>query len=131
MDVLCLMGLFPEEYREEIQKDSKSGMQNAADKLQWAIVKGLDQIDGVSVSILNSLYIGSYPRRYSRLMIPTFKFKHSEKSEDINVGFCNLTVIKWISRYCGIKKESTAVCTLFFIFNILQFRRLKGCFLSP
>lgn len=104
MDVLCLMGLFPDEYRAEIQKDSKRGMQNAADKLQWAIVKGLDQIEGVRTSIVNSLYIGSYPKKYSRLMIPTFEFKHSENANDLNVGFCNLTGFKWISRYSGARK---------------------------
>ena len=65
MDILCLMGLFPDEFREEIQKDSKKGIQNAANKLQWAIVKGLDQIQDVNVSIINSLYIGSYPKKYS------------------------------------------------------------------
>ena len=105
MDILCLMGLFPEEYREQIQEDSKSGMQYAADKLQWAIVRGLDQIDGVTVKIANSLYIGSYPRRYKRIKIPTFSFKHSEEaSGDTNIGFCNLIGYKFFSRYVTAKK---------------------------
>ena len=99
------MGLFPEEYREQVQNDSKSGMQYAADKLQWSIVKGLDQIDGVDVKIANSLYVGSYPKRYKKLIIPTFVFKHSQKaSNDINIGFCNLSGYKFISRYFSVKK---------------------------
>ncbi len=105
MDILCLMGLFPEEYREEIEKQSKRGIQYAANKLQWAIVKGLDEIEDVNVKIANSLYIGSYPKKYSKLMIPTFEFKHSEKATgDINIGFCNLMGYKFLSRYLSIKK---------------------------
>lgn len=104
MDILCLMGLFPEEYREEIEKCSKAGVQNAANKLQWAIVKGLDQIPDVSVSIVNSLYIGSYPKRYKKCFIPTFAFSHTEGAKDINVGFCNLTGLKFFSRYHSSKK---------------------------
>lgn len=105
MEILCLMGLYPEEYRDQIQQDSKSGMQYAADKLQWAIVRGLDQIDGVTVKVANSLYIGSYPGRYKKIKIPTFNFKHSEKAtNDINVGFCNLTGYKFYSKYVTLKK---------------------------
>lgn len=105
MDILCLMGLFPEEYREQIQQDSKSGMQYAADKLQWAIVHGLDQIEGVTVKIANSMYIGSYPQKYKKIKIPTFSFKHSDKaSGDTNIGFCNLSGYKFFSRYVTAKK---------------------------
>jgi len=105
MDILCLMGLFPEEYRDQIQKDSIGGVQYAADKLQWAIVKGLDSIDGVNVRIANSLYIGSYPKRYKKIKIPTFKFNHRKNAgEDINIGFCNLMGYKFLSKYFNIKK---------------------------
>ena len=41
-DIVCLTGLFPEEYVDEINKYSLTGVQNAANKLQWGIVKGLD-----------------------------------------------------------------------------------------
>ena len=105
MDILCLMGLFPDEYRDQIQKDSIGGMQYAADKLQWAIVRGLDSIEGVNVRIANSLYIGSYPKRYKKCKIPTFYFKHSENaSGDVNIGFCNLMGYKFFSKYINIKK---------------------------
>ena len=105
MDILCLMGLFPDEYRKEIEKDSKFGMQNAANKLQWEIVRGLDRVDGVDTKIVNSLYIGAYPKRYRRMRIPTFSFAHRDGARDINVGFCNLPLVKLLSRYLGVKKE--------------------------
>ena len=104
MDVMCLMGLYPKEYIGTIEKDVKSGNQTAANKLQWALVDGLEE-NGVNVSIINSLYIGSFPSRHKEINIPTFYFKHKDNSNNINVGFCNLTVFKWFSRYFGVKKE--------------------------
>ena len=105
MDILCLMGLFPKEYETTILKNSKSGVQNAANKFQWGIVNGLDGIDNIHFKIVNSLYIGSYPKRYTELKIPTFEFSHSNMEKDINVGFTNLTFYKNFSRYVGIKKQ--------------------------
>lgn len=105
MDVLCLFGLFPKEYENDIVNNSKAGVQHAANKLQWGIVSGLDMCENVNVQICNSLYIGSFPKRYKRMMIPTFDFSHAEGAKDINVGFCNLSLYKYYSRYRGCKKH--------------------------
>lgn len=105
MDILCLMGLFPKEYESTILNNSKSGVQNAANKFQWGIVNGLDGIENVHFKIVNSLYVGSYPKRYKELRVPSFEFSHSGRAKDINVGFTNLTLWKNFSRYTGIKKQ--------------------------
>ena len=54
--------------------------------------------------IVNSLYLGSYPKRYRKLMIPTFTFKLFDKVDGVNVGFCNLSGYKHFSRYCSAKR---------------------------
>ena len=105
MDILCLMGLFPKEYETTILENSIVGVQNAANKFQWGIVNGLDGIEDAHFKIVNSLYIGSYPKRYTELKIPSFQFSHSGNAKDINVGFTNLTILKNFSRYIGIKKQ--------------------------
>ena len=105
MDILCLMGLFPKEYETTVLKNSKGGVQNAANKFQWGIVNGLDGIENIRFKIVNSLYVGSYPKRYMELKIPSFQFSHSNNAKDINVGFTNLTFWKNFSRYRGIKKQ--------------------------
>ena len=105
MDILCLMGLFPKEYESTILRNSKGGVQYAANKFQWGIVNGLDGIESVHFKIVNSLYIGSYPKRYKELKIPSFQFSHSNNAKDINVGFTNFTFLKNFSRYTGIKKQ--------------------------
>lgn len=105
MNVLCLMGLFPEEYQDEILRDSLSGVQNAANKLQWAIVDGLINQENTRVGVLNSLFIGSYPRKYKKAFIPSFPFQVDGKELGINVGFLNLPGLKYLSKYRGLKKK--------------------------
>lgn len=103
-DIVCLIGLFPEEYVDEINKYSLTGVQNAANKLQWGIVKGLDAL-GENVTVFNSIYVGSYPRLYRKIMIPTFHFSHGSEKNDINIGFINIAGIKVLSRYYTVKRE--------------------------
>ena len=72
--------------------------------LQWGIVKGLDGL-GENVTIFNSIYVGSYPRLYRKIMIPTFHFSHGSEKNDINIGFINIAGIKVLSRYYTVKRE--------------------------
>lgn len=105
MEILCLMGLHPNGYEKEIARNAVMGIQNAANKFQWGIVNGITQNETVHVKILNSLYIGSFPKRYKKLRIPTFPFQHKEGADDLNVGYTNITGYKAISRYVSMKKE--------------------------
>jgi glycosyltransferase involved in cell wall biosynthesis len=104
LDVLFLGGLFPKEKENEILENSRGSVQNAANNLQWGIVLGLDANLPKPIKILNSLYIGSFPRRYKKLCIDTYPFSHIQGAkEDINVGFLNLTGIKNFSRYLTLR----------------------------
>lgn len=99
------MGLFPHEYISIIEANSKSSLQSAANKLQWALVKGLAEQDDVKVSICNSLYVGPFPKKYKKCRVPTFEFKDNSTVSGINVGFVNLPVVKTFSRFFGVKKH--------------------------
>ena len=103
-DILFLGGIFPKEYEEKILSDSISNPQFAANALQWKIINGLDANNSSPVQVLNSVYIGSFPFKYKKMLIPTFKFSHNGYSEDINVGFINLLGFKQIFRYHSLKK---------------------------
>lgn len=105
MKILCLMGLFPKEYEQTVLENSRGGVQNAANKFQWGIVNGLCELPGVELKILNSLYVGSYPKRYRQPTIPSFPFGHGGEKSDLNVGFTNLTGYKAVSRYYTLKRE--------------------------
>lgn len=105
LDILFLGGLFPKERENEIINNSKGIVQNAANNLQWEIVQGLDANLNNPVKILNSLYIGSFPFGYKKLLIDTYNFSHTKKSEykDINVGFINLFGFNKVHKYMSLK----------------------------
>lgn len=102
---LFLGGLFPKEKEEEIFQSSIGPMQNAANVFQWNVINGFDQNLTKPIKILNSLYIGAYPKRYKKMFIPTYTFQHIKGAADLNVGFCNLTGYKAFSRVHTLGKE--------------------------
>ena len=103
LNVVFLGGLFPKESRCEIESKSIGVIQYAADALQWAIVKGLDNYYIKNFRLVNLPYIGSFPKRYSDLKIKTFNFSHKKGANDINVGFVNFPIYKLYSRFCNAK----------------------------
>lgn len=101
-DVVFLGGLFPKETEQEIYSNSKGSVDNAANSLQWKVVKGLDCVLDKPVTVINSLFIGSFPKRYKKYMIKNYIFNHSENTTDINVGFLNLPIIKLFFKYTSL-----------------------------
>jgi glycosyltransferase involved in cell wall biosynthesis len=79
-------------------ENSRRAIDFAANNLQWSIVGGLDAHLAKRVSIVNAMFIGSYPKRYKQLRIPEQRFHHDAGADDINVGFLNLALYKHISR---------------------------------
>lgn len=102
-DIVFLGGLFPKDKENNIIQNSIGSIQNAANALQWKFVEGLDCNNKKPIKIINSLYIGSYPKRYKKALIKTYKFSHCKNADDINVGFFNLFGIKNIFRYISLK----------------------------
>lgn len=96
LDVVFLGGLYPKHMYKKIYDRSLSGMQNAANNLQWNIVEGLDAISKNPVSILNLMFVGSYPKRYKDILIKSFSFSHCSGAKDYNIGYFNVTGIKQI-----------------------------------
>ena len=104
LDVIFLGGLFPKETESEIIKNSIGSIQNAANNFQWELVKGLEANLSNNIKIINSIFVGSYPKRFKKINIKTYNFSHLESgSNDINVGYCNLTIIKHFHRYISLR----------------------------
>ncbi|MFA1642611.1 glycosyltransferase [Chryseomicrobium imtechense] len=91
---LFLGGLFPKELYEDILINSKGPIQNAANKFQWNIINGLDENLERPVTIINQMFIGSFPRRYRKAKIKSSIFSHVNGHEDYNVGFINISILK-------------------------------------
>jgi len=86
-------GLFPKDEHEEILKNSIGSVQDSANNLQWNMVDGLDK-NKQPLTIVNSLFIGAFPKRYKTPFIRTRRFSHCENASDINVGYLNLFYVK-------------------------------------
>jgi glycosyltransferase involved in cell wall biosynthesis len=96
LDILFLGKLFPREKEQEIKSKMKSGMQDAANALQWNIIDGFEENDFGTMKIINYLPLDAYPNGYTDKFIEGFTFQHTDKykADDINVRCCNIFGIK-------------------------------------
>ena len=106
-DILFLAKLFPRENETEIKMKMKTGLEDAANALQWNIIDGLEENNCGKIKILNYLPVDSYPNGYTEKNIEEFSFAHTDKydCEDLNVGCTNLSIIKQFVNICPFKRE--------------------------
>ena len=105
MDILFLGGLFPKDEENSIYKKSKGVVQFAANLLQWNIINGLDTCNDSPIKLLNSIFVGSYPKFYRDIYIKSYIWSHTTDANDMNVGFLNLFGIKQVWRGFAISKQ--------------------------
>ena len=106
-DILFLGKLFPKEIEKEVKSKMKTGMQDAANALQWNIIEGLDLNNCGTIKILDYLPVDSYPKGYGDAVIEEYLFQHSDKyiSDDKVVRCNNITIIKQFVNFFAFKKE--------------------------
>lgn len=105
--VIFIGGIFSEELKDYIEKNSKGVIQYAADTLQKCYIEGLSKND-LSLQVFNLPYIGAFPQRFRKA---TFKFRDlyysvgEQKIPVCNISFINLWGIKNIFRYRSLYKK--------------------------
>lgn len=107
LDILFLGRLFPREKEDEIKSKMKTGMQDAANALQWNIIDGFEENDFGALKIINYLPVDAYPKGYTDKFIEGFTFQHTDKydAQDINVRCCNIFGIKRFINKLYFKKH--------------------------
>jgi len=98
-----LGGLFPKSQLTDIESKSIGVIQYAANSLQYSIIEGFDSAN-IDISIVNLLFVGSYPKRYKKLYIESYDFTINNRIKGYNVGFNNFTGIKLLDRFFQAKK---------------------------
>ena len=106
MDILFLGGVFAKEEQGTILAKSKGSMQSAANILQWSIIGGIEEALGKPISLLNSVFVGSYPRLYRDLLLKSREWRHREDAEDKEVGFLNIYGVKQVWRAIALAREA-------------------------
>lgn len=105
--IIFIGGSWEPDIDEEIIKNSKGAVQNAANIFQRNLIKGLDRYSVDGVTIMSALFIGAYPFNYKKIDIRKGYFNHLENNsnhKDYYIPFENLPVIKHFSRVVGYKR---------------------------
>ena len=71
MNILFLSLLYHPDTVRKTAALSRTGLQNQANGFQWAMIDGIrkNQAEGETLSILNALPVGIYPRQYRKLFL--------------------------------------------------------------
>ncbi|MBO1265074.1 glycosyltransferase [Proteiniclasticum sp. SCR006] len=94
INILFVGGMFPKEMEEEIISKSRNNVQLAANNFQWDLINGFDEVLSSPVTIMNKMFIGSYPKNYKDWVIKETEFSHVTNAVDTNLGFVNITILK-------------------------------------
>lgn len=105
IDFLFIGGIIPKEIEDEILGKSKKGIQLAANNFQWSLIHGFDSNLVKPVTILNTMFVGSYPKSYEDPIVSGSEFSHTQNAKDINLGFINISIIKQFIRPFGEKRH--------------------------
>jgi glycosyltransferase involved in cell wall biosynthesis len=104
MEILFLGLLFREEDEKIILNNSKVGINNSCNTLQWNLIKGFKENENINIKIINSIPSGNYPILNRKLFFETREWIHG-KTSNKEVGFINFYIVKHFMRQIKYYKE--------------------------
>ena len=147
MKVFFVGSLYPDNRINEFISNSKKSIDNPANNLQNALLKGFDlYFSNIIVVTLPGVY--TFPLLYRKPIVKNSIFNHKKNVIDFCVGFINIPVIKHFSRYLGLyfklkkmtKKDENITVFIYAvhspflkaIFELKKIRpNLKTCLIVP
>jgi glycosyltransferase involved in cell wall biosynthesis len=93
MHIIFLSSLFPKRLLSVIQKNSKGNIDNAANTLQWNLLKGFAKHFN-TIEVVNAPHIGSFPLLYKKLFIRNDCFVIDNNIKGTSVRYCNFAILK-------------------------------------
>ena len=102
---MLFLGLLFERSEEHlIASKSRGGrIQNQANTFQWNCIDGLYENGVKDLTIINALPVGTYPKMYSEVVIPSKEWSYNG-DKHFQIGSGNLPVVKQWWRYRACKK---------------------------
>ncbi len=111
--IALLFGILSPKSYDDIIRNSKNNVQNAADSLQKSFIEGLGRYSD-RIEILNIPYVGSFPNLYKKARLCGGEFEYRTQYGDVvkgrDVGFCNIIGIKNLFRYRAAKRTLKQWC---------------------
>lgn len=102
--ILFLCGYFENDYQDEIQKKTKTFVENAANLFQERLIEGLVH-ENRDVTIVSAPFIGAWPNAYCDMSFKGFSKKYRKERNIKYVKFNNIWGIRNFSRTAALKKE--------------------------
>lgn len=103
-----LGGIFLKTQISEIETKSLGVVQNAADVLQKAFIRGISAIFPGTLTLVNLPFVNSYPRGYRSIYFPGGGVTAFEKFRVIQKGWLNLEIVRiffrFLSAFKGLKE---------------------------
>jgi glycosyltransferase involved in cell wall biosynthesis len=104
MKVLFIGGIYPPHEESKIRANSKVGLDNASNNLQFAIIEGLQQFY-TDLTVVSMTPVMTFPRGYKKLFLRDSKFKDDNETHFYCIGFLNIFLLKHLSIYFNLKKK--------------------------
>ena len=101
--ILFLGGCFAKTILPRILQDSKHGVSDAADNLQWSFIDGLDHYFKY-LNIISAPNIGAWPLKYKKIFFCGGEFHHRTGTSDYTVSFLNVALFHLLFRYISLKR---------------------------
>ena len=101
-----LGGMFYDGQEAEIDANSNSLPQTASNKLQWNLIRGLEQNLKSPLTLISAMFLGDFPLGYKKAVIKNQEFNHTDIADhkDYSLGFLNIPIVKHIFRKNAIKR---------------------------
>lgn len=95
MRYLFLGTFYDDEKEIQLLTESKVGIPNACNTLQWNLIKGLEGNLNIPIAKVTSMPLGNFPIKSSKLFIKS----DNQNNKYVEVGFVNFYIIKhWIRK---------------------------------
>ncbi|WP_170200317.1 glycosyltransferase [Enteractinococcus coprophilus] len=107
-DMIFLGGMFPQASADWIQRNSKGNIHNAANVMQWNLVRGLASHLGSKLNVVSSPFLGSFPKYFKKIRVPDFQLEIVSGAGGQGIGFLNLPGVKHVSRYFRLRRTLSA-----------------------
>ena len=104
-DIAFLSFIIPKEIEKEVRGKSLNRMEEAAIAWQKHIIAGIEKNNHSEVKMINILPIEAFPSGYKDAVIRKTFFKHASNAQDVNVGYCNVKIVKRFIQWWPIFQE--------------------------
>lgn len=103
MNIIFVGSFYPHEREDEIRRNSKCGIDNASNNLQWAFLEGFDYYYP-NLKVIAKPFIRTYPLKYKKIFFKSSIFSHKPGVKDYCLGFVNLQLIKHLDNTNNLYK---------------------------